>query len=78
MKIIGQYFVMGLGAAAGMVVLAELLSRLFNGLGSYGDSVIFSMLVLLCVLIVTCTGVVVSRLEQIRKKQAETSELPGE
>ena len=62
MKKVGAYFVIGLVVAFVGVLLSDVFADLFNGL-PYGTGAILGMGVYLCVVVITCTGIIISKLD---------------
>ena len=58
-----SYFVIGLAVAFGGVLFSDLCGHFFNGM-EYGAACILGMGIYLCVVVVTCTGVIVSHLKK--------------
>ncbi len=75
MRKIGIYFVIGLFVAFGGVLLSDVFADIFNGL-PYGTGGILGMGAYLCVVVITCTGIVVTKLEQ--KLQSKNGEQKSE
>ena len=61
MKKIGTYFGIGLVLAIVGMFFSALGGNFFNGM-AYGSACVLGMGMYLCVVIVTCTGIVVSKL----------------
>lgn len=61
MKTIGISLLIGIAAAVGGIFFCDLFGAVFNGLG-WETGRIIGMGVYLCVLLVVCTGVILSRL----------------
>ena len=57
------YFVIGLAVAFGGVLFSDVCGSLFNGM-DYGAACTLGMGIYLCVVVITCTGIVVSHLEK--------------
>lgn len=71
MKKIGTYFVIGLVVAFVGLLLFDIISAFFNGL-PYDTGEILGMGVSLCVVVITCTGIIISKLaEKSDKKEKE-------
>lgn len=60
----GQYLLMGIIVAIGGMFFSEFCGNFFNGLGDYGSSVVFGIGLYLCIVIVTCTGLILNRLDK--------------
>lgn len=63
MKTVRRYFAAGCAAAVMGMFFSDICGDFFNGM-DYGSACILGMGMFLCVVIITCTGIVVSRLEQ--------------
>ena len=61
MKNIWQYFFAGIIVAIGGMFVSDLAGDFFNGLGSYGFGCILGICMYLCIVIVTCTGIIVTK-----------------
>ena len=61
MKKIGTYFGIGCVLAIVGMFFSDLCGNFFNGM-EYGSACVLGMGMYLCVVIVTCTGIVVSKL----------------
>lgn len=61
MKNIWKYFVYGCVAAILGVLFSDLFAHFFNGM-EYGSACILSMGMYLCIVIVTYTGIIVSKI----------------
>ena len=57
------YFVIGLAVAFGGVLFSDVCGNFFNGM-DYGTACMLGMGIYLCVVVITCTGVIVSHLEK--------------
>lgn len=62
MKKVGTYFVIGLVIAFIGVIVSDVFADIFNGL-PYGTGAILGIGAYLCVVVITCTGIVVSKIE---------------
>ena len=63
LKRILKWFLLGIVVAVGGMIVSELLADfLFTGM-AWGDGINLSMEVYLCIVIVTCTGVIVSHMD---------------
>ena len=73
MKKIWTYFAMGCVLAIVGMLFSDICGDFFNGM-DYGSACVLGMLMYLCVVIVTCTGIIVSKIssnsneEQSKKK----------
>lgn len=57
------YFVIGLAVAFGGVLFSDVCGNFFNGM-EYGAACTLGMGIYLCVVVITCTGIIVSHLEK--------------
>ena len=64
MKTIGKYILVGIIVAVGGMFVSDVAGNFFNGLGSYGFGCILGICMYLCVVVVTCTGIIVSKLNK--------------
>lgn len=62
-KRILKYFLIGLLAAVGGMFFSDITGDLFNGM-DYGSAVNLGIGMYLCVVVITCTGVIVSHLDK--------------
>lgn len=67
MKKILQFVLAGIVIAIGGVVFSDLVGVFFNGM-DYGTALVLGICVYLCVVVVTCTGVIVSKLDKNSKE----------
>lgn len=65
MKPILKYFLIGLVVAAGGVIFSAIAGNFFNGM-PYGDAVALGIGVYLCVVVMTCTGIIISHIDKNR------------
>lgn len=63
MKKILQWFVVGIVLAIGGMFFSDLTGDFFNGM-DYGSAVVLGICMYLCVVVVTCTGIIVSKLDK--------------
>ena len=63
MKKIWQFLLGGIAVAIGGLFVSELTGSFFNGM-DYGSASVLGMGMYLCVVVVTCTGVIVSKLDK--------------
>lgn len=61
MKLVWRYFILGCVVAVGGMFFAEICGSIFNGI-DYGSACTVGLGMYLCVVIVTCTGVIVSKI----------------
>lgn len=64
MKNIWKYILVGIAVAIGVTIASDLAGDFFNGLGGYGFGCILGICMYLCVVIVTCTGIIVTELHK--------------
>ena len=57
------YFVIGLAVAFGGVLFSDVCGNFFNGM-EYGAACTVGIGLYLCVVVITCTGIIVSHLEK--------------
>lgn len=62
-RTIWAYFVIGLAVAFGGVLFSDVCGNFFNGM-DYGAACTVGMGIYLCVVVITCTGIIVSHLEK--------------
>ena len=63
MKKIWQFVLAGIAVALGGLFVSELTGELFNGM-DYGSASVLGIGMYLCVVVVTCTGIIVSKLDK--------------
>ena len=68
MKKIGAYFVIGLVVAFVGVLFSDIFADIFNGL-PYGTGAVLGMCAYLCVVVITCTGIIISKIEEKSDKE---------
>ena len=68
MKKLGAYFVIGLVVAFVGVLFSDIFADIFNGL-PYGTGAILGMGAYLCVVVITCTGIIISKIEEKSDKE---------
>ena len=73
MKKLGAYFVIGLAIAFVGVIVSDVFADIFNGL-PYGTAAILGICAYLCVVVVTCTGIIISKLEEKSKNETDEKE----
>lgn len=61
MRCIGQYLAAGIVTAVGGMLVSDLAGTFFNGM-DYGSACVLGMCMYLCVVLVTCTGVLAAKL----------------
>ena len=57
------YFVIGLAVAFGGMLFSDVCGNFFNGM-EYGAACTLGMGIYLCVVVITCTGIIISYLEK--------------
>ena len=68
MNKIAVYFVISLVVSFGGVLFSDIFADIFNGL-PYGTGAILGMCAYLCVVVITCTGIIVSKFEKSESKE---------
>ena len=63
MKKIGLYFLLGCVVAIGGIIFSALGGQFFNGMGDYGAACVLGMSMYICVVVVTCTGIIAAKME---------------
>lgn len=63
MKKIGMYVLAGVAVAVCGMFVADILGDLFNGM-DYGSASVLGICMYLCVVIVVCTGIIVSKIDK--------------
>lgn len=61
---IGKYIAAGVIVAAGGMLVSDIAGHFFNGLGGYGFGCILGICMYLCIVTVTCTGIIVTKLNK--------------
>lgn len=62
MKKIGVSILAGVAVAVGGMFTSDLSANLFNGM-DYGSASVLGICMYLCVVVVTCTGIIISKIE---------------
>ena len=62
MKKTGLYILAGIVVAVGGMFASDLSGNLFNGM-DYGSASVLGMCMYLCVVVVTCTGIIISKID---------------
>lgn len=70
----GKCLLIGIVVAMGGVFFSELCGNFFNGLGDYGTAVVFGIDLYLCIVTVTCTGLILNRLDGEKTNDDEPSD----
>lgn len=73
MKKIWQFVLIGLAVAIGGMFVSDIAGAFFNGM-DYGSAVVLGICMYLCVVIVTCTGIIVTKID----KNSRAAEAHGE
>ena len=63
MKKIWQFILVGIAVAVGGLLVSDLTGDFFNGM-DYGSASVLGIGMYLCVVVVTCTGVIISKLDK--------------
>lgn len=63
MKKLWQFAVLGIVAAIGGMVFSGFTGNFFSGM-DFGSAAVLGICMYLCVVVVTCTGVILSKLEE--------------
>ncbi|MCI9155515.1 MAG: hypothetical protein HFF44_01085 [Lawsonibacter sp.] len=71
MKNIWQYILLGIAVAIGGMFVSAIAGSFFNGLGGYGFGCILGICMYLCIVVVTCTGIVVTKLNKDTRSKEE-------
>lgn len=69
MKEIGKYFIIGCVVAIGGMLFSDICGSFFNGM-EYGSACVLGMGMYLCVVMITCTGIIVSKIAPKAKEDA--------
>ena len=73
MKKVGIFFVIGLVTAFIGVLVSDIFGSIFNGM-DYGSACAVGMGVYLCVVVIMCTGIIVSKIEHESESNSEEDE----
>lgn len=73
MKNIGTSLFAGILVAFGGLLAAELLGSIFHGV-EYGSACVMGVCLYLCVVVVTCTGIILSKLDKNAPSAAPAEE----
>lgn len=78
MKNIGASLFAGILVAFGGLLVSEFVGSIFNGM-EYGSACVLGVCLYLCVVVVTCTGIIVSKMEKnvTAEEGSEPSEKSG-
>lgn len=69
MKKILTYFAIGCVLAIVGLLFSDICGDFFNGM-DYGSACVLGMLMYLCVVIITCTGIIVSKISPISNEKS--------
>ena len=61
MKKIGKYFLLGCIVAIIGIYFSDICGSIFNGM-DYGSACVLGMGMYLCIVVVTCTGIIISKI----------------
>ncbi len=64
MKDIWKYIVIGIVVAVVGMYVSDIAGHIFNGLGGYGFGCILGICMYLCIVIVTCTGIIIIKVNK--------------
>lgn len=73
MKNIGTSLFWGILVAFGGLVVSDFVGNLFNGM-EYGSACVLGVCLYLCVVVVTCTGILAEKLEKTAPSAAPSEE----
>lgn len=73
MKKVGAFFVIGLIVAFVGILVSDICGGIFNGM-DYGSACTVGMGAYLCVVVITCTGIIISKLEEKVENKTEEEE----
>ena len=68
----GKYMLVGVVVAVGGMFVSDILGNFFNGL-DYGSASVLGMCMYLCVVMVTCTGIIVSKIDKSQHSDKEAN-----
>lgn len=63
MKKVWQYILAGIAVAVGGVFISDIAGNFFSGM-DYGSACVLGICMYLCVVIVTCTGIIVTKFNE--------------
>lgn len=63
MKKMWKYILIGIIVAIGGLFISDILGDFFNGM-DYGSAAVLGICMYLCVVVVTCTGIIVSKIDK--------------
>lgn len=73
MKNIGTSIFVGILVAFGGLLVSEFTGSIFNGM-EYGSACVLGVCLYLCVVVVTCTGIIAAKLDKIAPSAAPAGE----
>lgn len=73
MKKAGAYFVIGLVIAFVGILVSDICGDFFNGM-DYGSACVLGMGAYLCVVVITCTGIIISKLDGKSKSDSDDTQ----
>lgn len=76
-----KYVLAGIVVAVGGMFVSDIAGSLFNGMGGYGFGCILGICMYLCVVVVTCTGIIVIKLDEytlLDRESGKQSDEQGE
>ena len=73
MKKIWQFVLAGIAVAIGGLFVSELAGKWFNGM-DYGSACVLGICLYLCVVVVNCTGILFTQLEQNANERKDREE----
>ena len=73
MKKIWQFVLAGIAVAIGGLFISELAGKWFNGM-DYGSACVLGICLYLCVVVVTCTGILFTKLGQNANERKDREE----
>lgn len=63
-----KYILLGIAVAIGGMFVSDLLGDFFNGM-DYGSASVLGICMYLCVVVVACTGIIVSKINKISSSE---------
>ena len=73
MKNIWQYILVGIAVAIGGMFLSDITGNIFNGM-DYGSGCVLGICMYLCVVVVTCTGIIITKLNKNAHSEENSDE----
>ncbi len=77
MKKIGFYFLIGCAVAIGGIIFSYFWGRFYNGMGDFDSACVLGMGMYLCVVVVTCVGLIIAKIESISRKDHSDEDKKG-